>query len=129
MEGEKDQIEREIEGILTENEGDFVHIDMRADQFWNIKRNWLPIGLSGNGPMFPVENSIDKIYGRYTVGVTGQGTKTEDYVVIDERNNKFSATLAEFLDLHSERKLPVEKPLFIQVVKRFIFCRRARSNQ
>lgn len=104
-----DSIDLEIDEFsrnpLTPN----IVVDPRVNRFWKVDPSWvIPGDQSGSYEYSPVRNGLDRVYGRYTLGIMGQGLSTEDYWVIDSENPFYEASLEEFLDEDKNGSLPVE---------------------
>lgn len=87
----------------------YVSVDPRVERFWSVDQYWVSPG-SQTGPYnySPVKNGLDSVYGRYTLGINGQGLTTGDYWVIDSENPFYEATLEKFLEDDEKGNIPVE---------------------
>lgn len=86
-----------------------IVVDPRVNRFWKVDPQWvIPGDQVGPYQYSPVGNGLDMVYGRYTLGILGQGLSTEDYWVMDSENPFYEASLVEFLQDDQKGQLPVE---------------------
>lgn len=104
-----ESIDRRIRELEENSLHSRITIDPRARDFWEVDDYWAAPGDQTNGYEYsPMRNDVDFLYGRYTLGINGQGLCTEDYWVLDNENPFFEMTLKEFLDEESKGNLPIE---------------------
>lgn len=86
-----------------------IVMDPRVVRFWKVDPEWVvPGDQAGSYQYSPVKNGLDLVYGRYTLGIFGQGLSTEDYWVLDSENPFYEASLEKFLEEDENGCLPVE---------------------
>ncbi len=86
-----------------------IRLDPRVGRFWKVDAGWvIPGDQAGPYEYSPIRNGLDLVYGRYTLGIFGQGLTTEDYWVMDSENPFYEVSLEEFLVQDEKGELPVE---------------------